>query len=176
MPPASRDAGPPPEALTWQLQDYLEAIAQLQRQDRVARAKDIATRLGVTRGTVTSALHSLSDKGLIYYQPYGHITLTPAGESAAAEIIHRHSTLSDYFHLVLRMPRDLAEANACRAEHVLDDQVIAHMARLMQTMRACPRPLRGARRRRGQPGPGGEEPCRQCLAQCPAQPRGQAPD
>lgn len=170
MPPATGDSAPSSEALTWQLQDYLEAIAQLQRQDRVARAKDIATRLGVTRGTVTSALHSLGDKGLINYQPYGHITLTPAGEAAAAEIIHRHRTLSDYFHLVLRMPRDQAEANACRAEHVLDDQVIAHMARLMEMMRACPGPSRGSGRQGRRSGTRGEASCRQCLAQCPARP------
>ena len=35
--------------LTSQLEDYLEAIGQLQKRDRVARAKDIAERLGVTR-------------------------------------------------------------------------------------------------------------------------------
>jgi DtxR family Mn-dependent transcriptional regulator len=35
--------------LTSQLEDYLETIAELQELDHVARAKDIADRLGITR-------------------------------------------------------------------------------------------------------------------------------
>lgn len=127
------------EALTWQSEDYLEAIAKLQQRDRVARAKDIAQRLGVTRGTVTSALKGLQDKGLINYQPYSHITLTPQGEILANEIIHRHETLARYLREVLQIPPDMAEANACRAEHVLDPEVIEHMICFMEFLDRCPR-------------------------------------
>ena len=126
-------------SLTTQLEDYLEAIAELQEADRVARAKDIAERLGITRGTVTSALRSLNEKGLINYQPYSHITLTKAGEEIAARIIHRHKVLSRYLSKVLKLPSELAEDNACRAEHILDKQVIDRLVHLMEFLERCPR-------------------------------------
>lgn len=125
--------------MTAKLEDYLEVIADLQREQRVARAKDIADRLEVTRGTVTSALKSLSEKGLINYQPYSHITLTPQGERLAAEIIFRHQTLARYFREILLLPGPMAEENACRAEHVLDPEVINRMVQFMDFVDKCPR-------------------------------------
>ncbi len=129
----------PDLALTTQLEDYLEVIAQLQEADRVARAKDIAERLKITRGTVTSALRSLSEKGLINYQPYSHITLTSKGEEVAAKVIHRHQVVSRYLNKVLKLPLDVSEENACRAEHVLDRQVIDRLVCHMEFMERCPR-------------------------------------
>lgn len=128
-----------PRDMTPQLEDYLEAIAELQQEQRVARAKDIADRLKVTRGTVTSALKSLNVKGLINYQPYSHITLTKAGEQLSAQIIHRHETLARYFREILLLPRDKAEENACRAEHVLDPEVIERMVKFLAFVDKCPR-------------------------------------
>lgn len=130
--------GKAPE-LSPQLEDYLEAIAILQEEDHVARAKDIADRLGVTRATVTSALRSLSEKDLINYQPYSHITLTKVGEALASEIRRRHHTLTEFFKVVLRMPALQAEENACRAEHVLDPELIDKMIFLLSFLKKCPR-------------------------------------
>ena len=127
------------EGLTWQSEDYLEAIANLQKEERVARAKDIADRLGVTRGTVTSALKSLHEKGLINYQPYSYITLTAQGKKLAEEIIRRHETLTLYLEKVLHIPAEQAEANACRAEHVLDAEVIDRMVCFLKFLDECPR-------------------------------------
>jgi DtxR family Mn-dependent transcriptional regulator len=125
--------------LTAQLEDYLETIAELQEADHVARAKDIADKLEITRGTVTSALRSLREKGLINYQPYSHITLTEAGHKLADRIIHRHRVVSRYLHEVLKLPVEVAEENACRAEHVLDRRVIDRLICHMQFLEKCPR-------------------------------------
>lgn len=125
--------------LTSQLEDYLEAIGELQKKDRVARAKDIAERLGVTRATVTSALRSLSEKGLINYQPYSHITLTKQGESLADEVIRRHQILAEFFKEALKMPTQQAEDNACRAEHALDSEAIDRLVQFLNFLKDCPR-------------------------------------
>lgn len=125
--------------LTPQLEDYLETIAVLQANNPVARAKDIADRLGVTPATVTSALRSLAEKGLINYQPYSHITLTEQGRQTAAEILRRHEVLTEFFAVVLRAPGQQAEDNACRAEHVLDPEIIERMIRFLNFLKSCPR-------------------------------------
>lgn len=159
------------EGLTSQSEDYLEAIAELQKEDRVARAKDIADRLGVTRGTVTSALKGLHEKGLINYQPYSHITLTEAGERLAAVIIHRHETLTQYFREVLQLPPEAAEANACRAEHVLDTEVIEQMVSFLEFLDKCPRTSDVWRKAFDDFCTGGVEKsnCKECVGQCLAE-------
>jgi DtxR family Mn-dependent transcriptional regulator len=65
--------------LSENLEDYLETILELEKTQKVARVKDIAEMRGVLRGSVTGALKSLAEKGLINYEPYSFITLTRKG-------------------------------------------------------------------------------------------------
>ncbi len=154
--------------LTWQLEDYLEAIARILERDRVARASEIADQLKVTRASVTSALHNLAGKGLINYQPYSQITLTPAGQKLAAQIINRHKTLSLFLQEVLGVPRPQAEANACRAEHVIGQEVIERMGSFLEFLKTCPRTSPAWREAflglcQGQPR---DDECRECVGRC----------
>ena len=72
-----------PAYLSASLEDYLEAIFHLSAQSKVARSKDIAELLEVSRSSVTGALKTLSEKGLVNYKPYGFITLTDIGRAEA---------------------------------------------------------------------------------------------
>jgi len=77
------------DELSESLEDYLEVILKLEQSQKVARAKDIAARMEVQRGSVTSALKNLKEKKLINYEQYSFITLTPKGKKLAKEITHR---------------------------------------------------------------------------------------
>lgn len=125
--------------LTESIQSYLEVILELESTCKVARAKDIAERLGVQRGSVTGALRSLEEKGLIHYQPYSYITLTDAGRNIAQEIAHRHAVLEDFLLNVLQIDARTAEATACRMEHVIDRQTIERLIRFIEYVNTCPR-------------------------------------
>ncbi len=125
--------------LTSNLEDYLEAIYLLQHEQRAARAKDIADRLGVQRASVTGALQSLSHKGLINYHPYSSVTLTEIGLELAEQIDHRHRVLTDFLGRFLRLPPDVAEANACRLEHHIDDQALERLIAFVRFVQHCPR-------------------------------------
>ena len=120
------------------MEDYLEQIYHLQEEGRVARSKDVAEKLGVTKGTVTGTLKTLAAKGLIDHQPYSYITLTDAGEKAALEIIRRHEVLKDFFENVLRLQSEAAEANACRIEHAVDDDLMDRLVAFLDFLRQCP--------------------------------------
>ena len=80
-------------SLSESLEDYLEAIFHIESKKQAARAKDIAQRLNVKNSSVTGALHSLSEKGLINYAPYDLITLTPKGKTVANGVVRRHEAL-----------------------------------------------------------------------------------
>jgi DtxR family Mn-dependent transcriptional regulator len=124
---------PPPagesEALSASLEDYLEAILQLERTSRVARVSEIAERLDVSRPSVTGALKALSSRGLVSHARYGHVTLTEEGAAIASEVEGRHVAIRDFLTGVLGVPEDKAEVAACRMEHVLEPDVLAHFAR-----------------------------------------------
>lgn len=126
-------------SLTESMEDYLEVILALERTHKVARAKDIAERLQVQRGTVTGALKALSEKGLINYTPYSFITLTPQGTAVAREISRRHQVIRNFLTEVLRIPPEKAETTACRMEHVVEGMVLDRLVCFIEFMHQCPR-------------------------------------
>ena len=71
------------EELSASIEDYLEAIGHLEKQNRVARVKDIAERLNVQMPSVTGALKVLRGKGLVNYERNSYITLTEDGLKVA---------------------------------------------------------------------------------------------
>ena len=125
--------------LSESLQGYLEVIFELEELQKVARAKDIADRLQIQRGSVTGALKSLEEKGLINYQPYTFITLTETGKKVAEEIVHRHRVLKDFLFNVLQIDEPTAEATACRMEHVIDPKTVERLVCFIEYIHTCPR-------------------------------------
>jgi DtxR family Mn-dependent transcriptional regulator len=113
--------------LSASLEDYIEAIYYIIAEKRVARGKDIATRLGVGGSSVTEALRSLSAKGLIHYAPYEFITLSDEGQVIAEDVVYRHIALKLFFTKVLAVDDAHAETAACEIEHVAPRKIITRM-------------------------------------------------
>jgi DtxR family transcriptional regulator, Mn-dependent transcriptional regulator len=129
--------------LSESLEDYLEAILELEEASKVARAKDIADKIGVQRGSVTGALKILEEKALINYQPYSFITLTDKGRAIAAQISNRHAVLKDFLLRVLQFDEESAEQTACRMEHAVDEKSMQRFVRFIGFIDSCPRAGKG---------------------------------
>ena len=151
-----------PAHLTRRREDYLEAVFELVHSGGFARVRDIASRAHVSKSSVTAALKQLSQAGLVHYDPYEMVTLTDRGEALAEKIRGRHDTLRQFLEGVLDIDAETADANACRMEHVVDEEVLRRLAMLAEFVEQCP--LHGGdwldgfsaycRRREGQAGPG----------------------
>ena len=115
------------EKLSASLEDYLEAIYHLTVGQEVARSKDIAEAMKVSRASVTGALKTLSEKGLVNYKPYGYVTLTDKGQEVARRVVRRHEVLARFFEDVLGSEPSTAQAAACRAEHTLGPEITARL-------------------------------------------------
>jgi DtxR family Mn-dependent transcriptional regulator len=113
--------------LSSSLEDYLEAIFNLAKDSNIARSKDIAKSLGVSRASVTGALRVLKEKGLANYKPYDYVTLTEAGRETAAEVAKKHKILKSFFIDVLGIDPNIAQEAACKAEHSLGSGIIAKL-------------------------------------------------
>lgn len=124
------------EVLSASLEDYLEAILVLERASRVTRVSEIAEQLNVSRPSVTGALKNLAARGLVTHARYGHVTLTEEGTLIAVEVERRHVAIRDFLTGVLGIPAGKAESTACRLEHVLEPDIIAHFVAYAEKTRA----------------------------------------
>lgn len=127
------------DTMSSNLEDYLETIFSLEAQHSEARAKDIADALGVQRASVTNALQKLSQRGLINYEPYSAVTLTPEGFRRASRIVHRHKVLFDFLTTFLQIRPEVAEDTACKLEHHIDDESLEALIRFARFIMTCPR-------------------------------------
>jgi DtxR family Mn-dependent transcriptional regulator len=105
---------------------------------QAARAKDIADRLQVNSSSVTGALHGLKERGLVNYEPYDLITLTPRGLRTAREVVRRHEALRSFFVEVLGIAETEAESAACRMEHAMSPLVFDRLVRFVEFVGNAP--------------------------------------
>jgi DtxR family Mn-dependent transcriptional regulator len=129
--------------LSASLEDYIETIYHIVEEKQVARAKNIAELMGVSRASVTEALRALSSKGLINYAPYEVITMTDTGRLVAEDVIFRHTTLKKFFIEILTIDKDVAEEGACKVEHAAPPEVIGRMIDFMKFVDSCPQVEKG---------------------------------
>ena len=101
---------------------YLETILVLKGEKAAVRSIDIAERLGYAKSSVSRGVNLLSDRGFIKIDDDGFIGFTELGAKKANHIYERHKILSE---LLMSFGADakLAEDNACRIEHVIDDEI-----------------------------------------------------
>ena len=125
--------------LSENMENYLETILDLQKANKVARAKDIAERLGLQKGSVSGALKVLKEKDLINYKPYSFITLTAKGKKIAESIHRRHNVLNDFLQNVLQIDAEKADNTACRMEHVIDEETLERLIAFIEYINTCPR-------------------------------------
>ncbi|MGL1893583.1 MAG: metal-dependent transcriptional regulator [Spirochaetaceae bacterium] len=116
--------------LTPSLEDYLETILQLEKKNRVARVKDIASDLGVQMPSVSGALKNLKSKGLIEYEKNSFINLTESGMSIAVKVYEKHKLLVSFFKNVLLMDEENATKIGCQIEHIIEIETALKLSKL----------------------------------------------
>ena len=112
------------------MEDYLKAIYELaqERPGEAVPAAALVERIGAAPATVTETVKRLAALGLVNHAPYRGVTLTPAGEKAALEVIRHHRLLEQYLAEALGVPWDQVHAEADRLEHHLSEELEARIA------------------------------------------------
>jgi DtxR family Mn-dependent transcriptional regulator len=107
--------------LTARVEDYLEAILEIEMSGEIATVTQMAKNLGVTKATITAALKKLKTDGLLEHERYGDVILTPSGREKALAIYRRHEFLTDFFVRILGFSRERGQNVACVMEHEIDE-------------------------------------------------------
>lgn len=84
----------------------------------------LAAGLGVVPGTATTMVKALSESGLVHYEPYMGVRLTPAGEKLASLVVRRHRLVELFLVKVLGMSWTEVHDEAERLEHAVSERLI----------------------------------------------------
>lgn len=114
------------------MEDYLEAVAALKKQDGIARVRDIGRLLGVKSSSVNAALRTLSEKGFVKHEKYGYANLTSAGEEIACNIQGKHDLLLKFLTEILNINDDEALQDACKMEHAISSKTFDRLTKFIR--------------------------------------------
>ncbi len=121
------------------MEDYLEAIFDLDKKKRVVRVKDIAKKMNVKMPTVSSMLKTLNDRGMINYEKYEYVEMTRSGANVGKEMRRRHEVLNKFLTEILKIDRIVADEEACKMEHALSPETLDSLTDFMAFIQSCPR-------------------------------------
>lgn len=119
-------------------EDYLEAILRLAHgvAGEDVRSSFIASALGLHRSTISAALKSLKAQGLVNFEPYGAVSLTPEGLKVAARVAGAHVTLRRFFGETLGIDPVQADEAACGVEHIVPATLLERISALGEFIRS----------------------------------------
>ncbi|MFN2451470.1 MAG: metal-dependent transcriptional regulator [Candidatus Dormibacteria bacterium] len=131
---------------------YLETIYYIEHEGEVPRPGRLAEWLGVSAPTVSVSLQRLVRDGWITVAPDRSVSLTPAGNDAAAGIVRRHRILERWLTDVLGLDWGRADQEAESMAHGLSELVLERLDGHLGRPDTCPHgnriPGRGGPERR----------------------------
>ncbi len=113
------------------LEDYLEAILMLKNENGSVRSIDIAHALGFSKPSVSVAMKSLREKGLVTVDDLGHISLTDEGLSIANKVYERHEILTRLL-IHIGVDEETAMEDSCKIEHDLSNQTFEKLKEFLK--------------------------------------------
>ena len=103
------------------IENYLECILMLSKQQSAVHSIDIANELGVTKPSVSHATKILRENNYITMDADNHIALTESGRSIAERMYERHHLLAGLL-IALGVSEKTAFEDACKIEHDISEE------------------------------------------------------
>jgi DtxR family Mn-dependent transcriptional regulator len=112
------------------VENYLKALYQAEaslKKKALVPMGQLATAVRVAPGTATTMIKALADSGLVKYEPYLGVRLSPAGTKLAALVLRRHRLVEQFLVEVMGMSWAEVHEDAEQLEHVVSDRLIERM-------------------------------------------------
>lgn len=115
------------------VEDYLKHIylAQDRSRDGVVAPGRISQALDVAPGTVTAMMKTLTDSGLVIYEPYSGVRLTAAGRKLAAHVVRRHRLVELFLVRIMGMDWSEVHQDAEVLEHAVSNRLLERMDEML---------------------------------------------
>ncbi|MDP9402874.1 MAG: metal-dependent transcriptional regulator [Actinomycetota bacterium] len=136
------------------LEEYLEAIHELEEEGTVVIQARLAERLGHSAPSVSEMIRRLKGEGYVAVEDRA-VSLTAKGRTRAESVVRKHRLAERLLTDVIGLPWHKAHMEACRWEHVISDEVEERLVVLLHNPTTCPH---------GNPIPGTEAPVMDLVA------------
>ncbi len=116
---------------------YLLTIHKLREERGYARVTDIARDLGLTKGSVSTALNNLKKKGLVKEEDdTKFLLLTELGHTEVHRILSSRTLLYYFLKDFVGVTDEVAEHDSCMMEHLMSDETSKKFFEFMKKL-AC---------------------------------------
>ena len=112
-------------------EDYLEAILQLEKENKRVRSIDVVRKLGFSKPSVSIAMKKLKDQGYIIIEEDGSIKLLDEGRKIALKTLEKHEYLTNLF-IKIGVYKEEAEDEACKIEHAITDETFEKIKKYLE--------------------------------------------
>jgi DtxR family Mn-dependent transcriptional regulator len=115
------------------VEDYLKCILLEQQRapESLVTMGQIGAALKVAPGTVTAMVKTLADSGLVAYEPYSGVRLTPSGRQLGAHVLRRHRLIELFLVKVMGMDWSEVHAEAELLEHAVSERLVERMDEML---------------------------------------------
>lgn len=110
------------ETLTTAMEDYLEMIYRLYRNEENIRIKRLSEILHVKPSSASKMANILKDLGYIEFEKYGQISLTEKGKIMGEYLLYRHDILHQFFCFINHSDNELTLVE--KIEHFINRETI----------------------------------------------------
>jgi DtxR family transcriptional regulator, Mn-dependent transcriptional regulator len=126
------------ETVSYQAEEYLEAIYRLEQKMGFARTMELAKSLNVVPGSITNTIDNLERKGLVIHKPYKGVKLTDNGRRIASSVLRRHRLAERLLTDILHIDWSEVHDPACRLEHALSPEILKALEKTLGHPKRCP--------------------------------------
>lgn len=118
-------------ALTSAMEDYLEAVFMLQKQNGYVRCVDVAKQLRVKKPSVSRAVKELSRSDHLVKNADGTLSLTETGLQLAEQIYEKHRFFTERL-IAAGVDPKTAEQDACGIEHAISTEAFQKLKKALE--------------------------------------------
>lgn len=108
--------------LTHSMVHYLLAIHKLKEAKGYARVTDIAHEMGLTKGSVSTALTNLKKRDLVLEDDSKFLSLSATGHEAVHGILSSRTLLYYFLKDIIGVDEEVAHKDSCLMEHLMSSE------------------------------------------------------
>jgi DtxR family transcriptional regulator, Mn-dependent transcriptional regulator len=124
--------------LTHSMAHYLLTIHKLKETKGYARVTDIAKDMGLTKGSVSTALTGLKKKDLVTEDDSKFLSLSDKGHEEVHSILTSRTLLYYFLKDILKVEDEIAHKDSCLMEHLLSQDTREKFFQFMKLASTTP--------------------------------------
>ncbi len=113
---------------------YLLAIHKLKESNGYARVTDIAREMGLTKGSVSTALTNLKKRELVTEDESKFLSLSHSGHEAVHAILSSRTLLYYFLKDIIGVDEEIAHKDSCLMEHLMSAESREHFFNFMKSL------------------------------------------